>query len=300
MGGYLKIAPEDSEEGPLSKMMKPGMDAYDEFKAMFEKFSAEAGKKQYLIPYFIAAHPGTTDDDMLNLALWLKKYDFKLDQVQTKYPDRVLLHGGSPKGAELIAAKWAEARGVTQVAFKPDWTKHAKAAPFKRNDAMLDVLPVGILVFPGNGIQENLADKAAGFDTPEEASEISDILFDLTRRETRAYSHVFARTLVSVWKDAAGLNKNPQRSAGFKVLQAPDVPSVLLELGYLSSQKDAALLTTPEWREKTAGAVARSIDSFFAMRGPGRGAAGEQRGREQDDGGDSLLRRQDQDRTHGH
>jgi N-acetylmuramoyl-L-alanine amidase len=121
--------------------------------------------------------------------------------------------------------------------------------------------------------KENLADKAAGFDTPEEASEISDILFDLTRRETRAYSHVFARTLVSIWKDAAGLNKNPQRSAGFKVLQAPDVPSVLLELGYLSSQKDAALLTTPEWREKTAGAVARSIDSFFAMRGPGRGAA---------------------------
>ena len=121
--------------------------------------------------------------------------------------------------------------------------------------------------------KENLADKAAGFETPEEASEISDILFDLTRRETRAYSHVFARTLVSIWKDAAGLNKNPQRSAGFKVLQAPDVPSVLLELGYLSSQKDAALLTTPEWREKTAGAVARSIDSFFAMRGPGRGAA---------------------------
>jgi len=86
VGGYLKIAPEHSEENVLSKMMKPGMDAYDEFKAMFEKFSAEAGKKQYLIPYFIAAHPGTTDEDMLNLALWLKKYDFKLDQVQTFTP----------------------------------------------------------------------------------------------------------------------------------------------------------------------------------------------------------------------
>jgi len=86
VGGYLKIAPEHSEENVLSKMMKPGMDAYDEFKAMFERFSAEAGKKQYLIPYFIAAHPGTTDDDMLNLALWLKKYDFKLDQVQTFTP----------------------------------------------------------------------------------------------------------------------------------------------------------------------------------------------------------------------
>ena len=90
----------------------------------------------------------------------------KLDQVRTKYPDMVLLHGGSPKGAELIAAKWAEARGVTQVAFKPDWTKHAKAAPFKRNDAMLDVLPVGVLVFPGNGIQENLADKAKKLGIP--------------------------------------------------------------------------------------------------------------------------------------
>ena len=90
----------------------------------------------------------------------------KLDQVRTKYPDMVLLHGGSPKGAELIAAKWAEARGVTQVAFKPDWTKHAKAAPFKRNDAMLDVLPVGVLVFPGTGIQENLADKAKKLGIP--------------------------------------------------------------------------------------------------------------------------------------
>ncbi len=86
VGGYLKIAPEHSEENVLSKMMKPGMEAYDEFKVMFEKFSAEAGKKQYLIPYFIAAHPGTTDQDMLNLALWLKKYDFKLDQVQTFTP----------------------------------------------------------------------------------------------------------------------------------------------------------------------------------------------------------------------
>ncbi len=86
VGGYLKIAPEHSEENVLSKMMKPGMQAYDEFKAMFEKFSDEVGKKQYLIPYFIAAHPGTTDQDMLNLALWLKKYEFKLDQVQTFTP----------------------------------------------------------------------------------------------------------------------------------------------------------------------------------------------------------------------
>lgn len=86
VGGYLKIAPEHSEDAVLSKMMKPGMGAYDEFKQMFERFSAEAGKKQYLIPYFIASHPGTRDEDMLNLALWLKKYDFKLDQVQNFTP----------------------------------------------------------------------------------------------------------------------------------------------------------------------------------------------------------------------
>ena len=86
VGGYLKIAPEHSEENVLSKMMKPGMGAYDQFKEMFERFSKEAGKEQYLIPYFIAAHPGTTDEDMLNLALWLKKNDFRLDQVQTFTP----------------------------------------------------------------------------------------------------------------------------------------------------------------------------------------------------------------------
>ncbi|MFN3587113.1 MAG: YgiQ family radical SAM protein, partial [Moraxellaceae bacterium] len=86
VGGYLKIAPEHTEAGPLSKMMKPGIGAYDEFKAMFERFSKEAGKEQYLIPYFIAAHPGTTDEDMMNLALWLKRNGFRADQVQTFYP----------------------------------------------------------------------------------------------------------------------------------------------------------------------------------------------------------------------
>ncbi|TFZ08124.1 YgiQ family radical SAM protein [Ramlibacter humi] len=86
VGGYLKIAPEHTENGPLSKMMKPGIGSYDRFKQMFEKFSAEAGKKQYLIPYFIAAHPGTSDEDMMNLALWLKRNGFRADQVQTFYP----------------------------------------------------------------------------------------------------------------------------------------------------------------------------------------------------------------------
>ncbi len=86
VGGYLKIAPEHTEGGPLSKMMKPGIGSYDRFKQMFEKYSEEAGKKQYLIPYFIAAHPGTSDEDMMNLALWLKRNGFRADQVQTFYP----------------------------------------------------------------------------------------------------------------------------------------------------------------------------------------------------------------------
>jgi uncharacterized radical SAM protein YgiQ len=86
VGGYLKIAPEHTEDGPLSKMMKPGMGAYDRFKQLFDKFSKEAGKEQYLIPYFIAAHPGTTDEDMLQLALWLKRNGFRADQVQAFLP----------------------------------------------------------------------------------------------------------------------------------------------------------------------------------------------------------------------
>ena len=86
VGGYLKIAPEHTENAPLSKMMKPGMGTYDEFKAMFDKYSKEAGKEQYLIPYFIAAHPGTRDEDMMNLAMWLKGNGFRADQVQTFYP----------------------------------------------------------------------------------------------------------------------------------------------------------------------------------------------------------------------
>ena len=91
VGGYLKIAPEHTEEGPLSRMMKPGIGSYDRFKQMFEKFSKEAGKEQYLIPYFIAAHPGTTDEDMMNLALWLKRNGFRLDQVQTFLPTPLAL-----------------------------------------------------------------------------------------------------------------------------------------------------------------------------------------------------------------
>jgi uncharacterized radical SAM protein YgiQ len=86
VGGYLKIAPEHTEDGPLNKMMKPGIGTYERFSAMFEKYTKKAGKKQYLIPYFIAAHPGTTENDMVELALWLKRHRFRADQVQTYYP----------------------------------------------------------------------------------------------------------------------------------------------------------------------------------------------------------------------
>ncbi|MFZ1828580.1 MAG: YgiQ family radical SAM protein [Candidatus Competibacteraceae bacterium] len=91
VGGYLKIAPEHTETGPLAKMMKPGMGAYDRFKELFDKYSREAGKEQYLIPYFIAAHPGTTDEDMLHLALWLKSHGFRADQVQAFLPSPMAL-----------------------------------------------------------------------------------------------------------------------------------------------------------------------------------------------------------------
>lgn len=99
VGGYLKIAPEHTETNALSKMMKPGIGTYDRFKQMFDKYSAEAGKEQYLIPYFIAAHPGTTDEDMMNLALWLKRNGFRADQVQAFLPSPMALatamwHGG--------------------------------------------------------------------------------------------------------------------------------------------------------------------------------------------------------------
>ncbi|MDB5509946.1 MAG: N-acetylmuramoyl-L-alanine amidase [Hyphomicrobiales bacterium] len=114
--------------------------------------------------------------------------------------------------------------------------------------------------------KENDADSAAGLGGTEDGADVSDILFDLTRRETRAYSHVFARSLVNYWSQAGRLNKNPMRSAGFLVLKAPDVPSVLLELGYLSSEKDIAALMKPQWREKAAGAIAEAIDKFFAPR----------------------------------
>jgi len=89
-----------------------------------------------------------------------------LDKVLAKHPGMVLLHGGSPRGAERIAACWADNRKVTQIAFKPDWNRDGKAAPFKRNDRMLEAMPIGIVVFPGSGITGNLADKARKLGIP--------------------------------------------------------------------------------------------------------------------------------------
>jgi len=115
--------------------------------------------------------------------------------------------------------------------------------------------------------KENLADQAAGLESKTEAEQVGDILFELTRRETRAYSRQFSQSLIAFWKEAGSLNKNPRRAAGFVVLKAYDVPSVLLELGYLSSEKDLSRLTSPEWRDHAAQKTAEAIDAFFNSRG---------------------------------
>ncbi|MGE0182809.1 MAG: DUF2493 domain-containing protein [Parvularculaceae bacterium] len=107
----------------------------------------------------IAFAGGTDFND--TTAIWTA-----LDRVYAKHPDMVLLHGATPRGAEKIAACWADARKVAQILFKPDWTRHAKAAPFKRNDDLLNALPIGVIVFPGSGVTDNLADKAKRLGIP--------------------------------------------------------------------------------------------------------------------------------------
>lgn len=120
VGGYLKIAPEHTETEPLTKMMKPGIDNYQQFKELFEKYSRQAGKEQYLIPYFIAAHPGSSDTDMLHLALWLKRHNFRLDQVQAFLPTPMALatamyHSGlNPLRGLQRAEKLLVAKGTRQ------------------------------------------------------------------------------------------------------------------------------------------------------------------------------------------
>ncbi|MBL1255801.1 N-acetylmuramoyl-L-alanine amidase [Methylocystis sp. Sn-Cys] len=114
--------------------------------------------------------------------------------------------------------------------------------------------------------KENLADKAAGLESKQDVEQVGDILYELTQRETRAFSAQFSQTLISHWKEAGSLNKNPARAAGFVVLKSYDIPSVLLELGYLSSEKDLARLTSVDWRDRAAGKTAEAIEAFFAAR----------------------------------
>jgi len=124
---------------------------------------------------------------------------------------------------------------------------------------------------------ENAADKAGGMTDSEEIGDVNDILFDLTRRETRAIGHQFATSLIDFWKTAGDLNKNPVRSAGFVVLKAPDVPSVLLELGYLSNERDLAKLSSDQWRQTAADRIAASIERYFARRTAGDAAPAPER-----------------------
>ncbi len=112
--------------------------------------------------------------------------------------------------------------------------------------------------------RENAADRASGGRKRPDDPDVADILFDLRRRETRIFAHIFSRGLVDNLRGAAKLNHNPERSAGFVVLKAPEFPSVLVELGYLSNLQDVRSLTSPEWRAKTAGAMVKAIDAFFS------------------------------------
>jgi N-acetylmuramoyl-L-alanine amidase len=115
--------------------------------------------------------------------------------------------------------------------------------------------------------RENAADRSPRGGGRLENPDVADILFDLKRRETRTYAHIFSRGLVDNLRGASRLNHNPERSAGFVVLKAPEFPSVLVELGYLSNAQDVQSLASPEWRAKAAGAMVKAIDAFFA--GPG-------------------------------
>ena len=141
-GGYLKIAPEHTEDGPLRHMMKPGIGAYDRFKELFDRYSQEAGKEQYLIPYFIAAHPGTTDEDMLNLALWLKRNGFRPDQVQAFLP--------SPM---------ASATAMYHTGLQPAALAQGARARARREGARAAPAPQGVPALPRS---EQLADAARG------------------------------------------------------------------------------------------------------------------------------------------
>jgi N-acetylmuramoyl-L-alanine amidase len=118
---------------------------------------------------------------------------------------------------------------------------------------------------------ENRADAVGGVDLSREPSDVADILFDLAQRETKTYSHQFAKMLVGEMKQAVRLHQHPLKSAGFKVLRSPDVPSVLVELGYVSNKADLKALLSDEWRNKAAGTIVKAVDAFFAPRVAGKG-----------------------------
>lgn len=113
---------------------------------------------------------------------------------------------------------------------------------------------------------ENRADVIAGVDLTAEPNDVADILIDLAQRETRAFSGQFARTLSGEMKTVARMHKNPLKSAGFRVLKAPDVPSVLLELGYVSNRDDLKLITSESWQSRTSEAVVQAVKTYFLTR----------------------------------
>ncbi|MBN8965114.1 MAG: N-acetylmuramoyl-L-alanine amidase, partial [Rhizobiales bacterium] len=120
---------------------------------------------------------------------------------------------------------------------------------------------------------ENRADIIAGIDLSHEPGDVADILIDLAPRETKSYSMHFAKSLVADMRKVARMHKHPMKSAGFRVLKAPDVPSVLIELGYVSSKDDLHHLTSDTWQDKTAGAISQAIDRYFAARVAGPATA---------------------------
>ncbi|MGE3989800.1 MAG: N-acetylmuramoyl-L-alanine amidase [Pseudorhodoplanes sp.] len=120
---------------------------------------------------------------------------------------------------------------------------------------------------------ENRSDVIAGIDLTKEPDDVADILFDLAHRETKTFSHAFARLLVGEMKNAVRLHKKPLKSAGFVVLKAPDVPSVLIELGYMTNRQDLRLLTSETWRARAAGTMVQAVDQFFRTRIAGAGAS---------------------------
>jgi N-acetylmuramoyl-L-alanine amidase len=120
---------------------------------------------------------------------------------------------------------------------------------------------------------ENKADVIGGMDLRNEPSEVADILFDLAQRETKTFSHQFARTLAGEMKSSIRLHRNPLKSAGFKVLRAPDVPSVLVELGYVSNRNDLKLLMSEAWRARAAATIVQAVEAYFSTRVAGPPAA---------------------------